>query len=594
MKTVKLAFPRMPWQIYAQILENSYSWKRQLLLLMLLLGALQSSLAQYPKERFQAINAYFKGLEKFGLSGSLLIGSSQEIFFQHTYGNPAPTKGATPAYLIGSLTKQFTAAAILYLEQEGKLKTSDPISTYLDWVPRDKAQITIHQLMTHTSGLQDDYWDRHPKLSERTYLRMMLDRPLQSKPGSQFSYANIGYHVLCAIIESLTGEDYEAFLSKQLWKPAGMQSTGFHTVAWDSQRVARYTDWTTEGAAQYLANPLHRPSYLQPEGSGGLLSTTEDMYRWYQRLFHSDELLGDKMRAKLLQTNQENYAYGWEVYRGGNGRKVVEHGGYDSWVGVVTGFYYFVVEDIVVIYLGNTHMGKWLQKELLVSAVESLLFGGDIHYPPCYDTSKLESSPAPVLGIYQKGDAQIELGPGKQEQQIRLRTSDEAAIRQLLLPAESKLPLYGDVQLDFILSRFEAGGLDSLAEHLFYGASFEAVKQRYQQIWAQLEAGYGNFQDAKILHLMPGQYEGKFELEYLVKLQFEKGEFYVRAFRNHLGKFHLQPFEFPSKLEIFMVPVSDAEFEYWNIKTHLKSMISVADGQLLIHGDHKLVFHKAD
>lgn len=594
MKKIKLAFPGMPWWIYVQNLVFSPEVKRQLLLLSVLLGTLQSSIAQYPKERFQAIDTYFKGLENFGLSGSLLIGSSEDIYFQGTYGNPAPSKDAAPAYLIGSLTKQFTATAILYLEQEGKLKTNDLISRHLDWVPKDKAQITIHQLLTHTSGLQDDYWDQHPELSEKAYLSMMLDRPLASEPGSHFSYANIGYHLLSKIIEVITGEDYEAFLSSRFWKPADMDATGFHLIDWHPERVARYTDWTTQGAEHYLANPLNRPKYLQPEGSGGLLSTTENMYRWYQILFHSDEILGEKMRTKLLEVDKENYAYGWEVYRTGNGRKVVEHGGYDSWVGVVTGFYYFVEEDIVVIYLGNTHMGKWLQKELLFSAVQSLLFGGEIHYPPSYCNLKPESLSLSVLGVYHNGDGQIVLAPGKQGHQIRLRTSDKAAISQLLLPAESTAPLYGDVQLDFILDRFEADEIDSLKEHLFYGTSFDAVKQRYQQIWRRLEAGYGDYQDAKILHLMPGEFEGKFELEYLVKLQFEKGEFFVRAFRNHLGKFHLQPFELPSKLEIYMVPIGDDKFEYWNIKTRLRSMISVADGQLLINGNTMQVFHKED
>lgn len=580
---MKLVFHRIPWQFYAQNLLNALLWRRQMVLFLLLFGSLQSSLAQYPKERYQAIDTYFKGLENFGLSGSLLIGSSKEILFQGTYGNPAPSKEGTPAYLIGSLSKQFTAAAILYLEQESKLSIIDPISTYLDWIPKDKAQITIHQLLTHTSGLQDDYWDQHPKLSEQDYLRMMLDRPLKSKPGSQFRYANIGYHLLCNLIEDITGKDYEAFLSKIFWGPASMQATGFHLVDWDTSQVARYKDWTTAGAEHYLANPLDRPIYLQPEGSGGLLSTVEDLYKWYRILFHSDRLLGKKTKAKLLEVNLENYACGWEVYQERSGRKIVEHGGYDSWVGVVTGFYYFVEEDLVVIYLGNTHMGKWLQKEQLLSAVQGLLFGGEVEFPPSHTNLNQESIPDAYVGTYQGGGGQVAIDLGKQESQIRLRTSDKKVIQQLLLPLTVEDPMYGDVQLEFILDRIDAGEVDSLEDHLFYGAAFASVKQRYSQIWQSLKAGYGDFTVAKILHLMPGQYEGKFELEYLVKLQFENGDFYLRAFRNHQGRFHMQPFEFPAKLEIYLKHIGDGKFAYWNIKTRLSSTIMIEDGQLLIN-----------
>ena len=469
-----------------------------------------------------------------------MIGSSQEIFFQGTYGHASPAKEETSAYLIGSLSKQFTAAAILVLEQQGKLNTIDPISNHLDWIPKDKAQITIHQLLTHTSGLQDDYWDQHSKLSEQAYLTMMLDRPLKSTPGSTFSYANIGYHLLCKTIESITGEAYEAFLSREVWKPFGLEFTGFHSVDWEAVRVARYDDWTTEGAEAYLANPLDRPIYLQPEGSGGLLSTTEDLYKWYQVLFHSDKLLDEKSKAKLLQVDLGNYAYGWEVYQGKGGRRIVEHGGYDSWVGVVTGFYYFVEEDLVVIYLGNTHMGKWLQKEQLLSAIQSLLFGGEVQFPPSYCLMEQEFIPASVVGTYRSDGGKVQLDLGRQENQIRLRTADKQVIQQLLLPVRSEDSMYGDVQLEFILDRMNAGEINSLRDHLLYGASFNSVKQRYQQTWQRLKAGYGNFKEAKI---------------------------------------------FPSKLEVFMQPIGEGKFVYWNIKTRLSAVMNIKDGQLLINGN---------
>ena len=133
------------------------------------------SSAAFAKESFsnsaKAIDSYLKRLEAFGLSGSILIGNKKGILLKKNYGFNNPNPNIDYAYSVGSITKQFTASAILVLEQRGLLNTNDKISVHLPGIPEDKSDITIHQLLTHTSGLKSDYWDRNRTLTEDHYIK---------------------------------------------------------------------------------------------------------------------------------------------------------------------------------------------------------------------------------------------------------------------------------------------------------------------------------------------------------------------------------------------------------------------------------------
>lgn len=540
----------------------------------------------------QAIDAYFSRLEAFGLSGSLLIGNKEEILLKKDYGNRVPADGINLAYLTGSITKQFTATAILLLEQRGLLHTNDNLLKHLPNTPQDKAHITLHQLLTHTSGLKDDYWDQNKELTEKEYITKMLSEPLQAEPGNRFRYANFGYHLLAKVIERVSKKEYERFLTEELFRPNGIQYTGFNLVDWKENQVVEYTDWTTAGSEQYIKNPLDRPVYLQPEGSGGILSTTVDLYKWYQTIFHSSKVLTDASKKKLLTPEKESYGYGWEIYKTSRGTALIEHGGYDSWVGIVTGFYYFAEEDIVVIFLGNTHMSQLLLKEDLMNNIEALLFGGSLRVPPTTNSSDNQMDLEQLFGTYQNNGKSITISKGKLNNQIRLRTTDEQTIRQLLFPSFTQAEKNTDVQLEYIFEHFSNGDYEPLKLFFFNDAPFEAVKNRYIQIWTQLTTAMGPYKGFQVLHTMPNQYEGKFELLIFTELQFENGNFYTRAFRNHHGRIHIQQLDFPRKLEIFLTPVRDGGVIFWNIKTGITSTLKFYQNKLSINDNPKVEFVK--
>src|SRR5262249_27224274 len=143
-------------------------------------------------------------------------------------------------FSIGSITKQFTAAAILKLQMQGKLSVRDPIAKYLPNVPQDKSAITLHHLLTHSAGLESGFGPGDFEAVTRDeIIKRALASKLRSAPGKQYHYSNAGYSLLGAIVEIVSGGGYEAFLHEHLFKPAGMAQTGYRLPKWSSERLAQ-------------------------------------------------------------------------------------------------------------------------------------------------------------------------------------------------------------------------------------------------------------------------------------------------------------------------------------------------------------------
>ena len=188
-------------------------------------------------------------------------------------------------YDIGSLTKQFTAAAVVKLEMLGRLDVHDTIERWLGPVPPDKAGITVQQLLTHTAGLVDSLGDDYERLTRRQLVTQALASPLRTAPGTAYHYSNLGYSLLAVIIERASGPGYEEFLDLHLFRPAGMTQTGYTLPRWRRSDVA--VEYDARGVGQ--GRPFDHPwaasgPWWNLRGNGGLLSTTSDMARWHQAL----------------------------------------------------------------------------------------------------------------------------------------------------------------------------------------------------------------------------------------------------------------------------------------------------------------------
>jgi CubicO group peptidase (beta-lactamase class C family) len=279
---------------------------------------------------------YLKRLEKLGFAGVVLVAKGDTPLFAEGFGLADRERGLrwTPATVstVGSITKQFTGAAILALEEEGKLSVSDPISKYFDGVPADKSGITLHHLLTHSSGLTDpeglDDWDPIPLAD---FVRKVLAQNLAFLPGRGYEYSNANFSLLGAIVEKLSGRGYEAYMRERLLLPNRMYETGYTLPQWGDGRMAQgYRAGKLWGTV--LGRPMLADGPAWPlRANGGIHSTAFDMLRWARALLDGRVLTPASMAKYWAPHVDEGggsfYAYGWVIDKAPDGKKIITHNG---------------------------------------------------------------------------------------------------------------------------------------------------------------------------------------------------------------------------------------------------------------------------
>lgn len=276
-----------------------------------------------------------------GASGSLVAARADELIHCAGFGMADREAGiradCDTAYDVMSMTKQFTAAAILKLEMLGELHVQQRIGAFFADVPKDKTAITVHQLLTHTSGLVESLGGDYGPLTRDDFVSEALATPLAARPGAAYRYSNVGYSLLAAIIEKVSGMGYEEFLAEQLFSPAGMTSTGYVLPHWAPHQVA--VEYDARGRSR--GTPLDHPwgadgPYWNLLGNGGILSTARDMFRWHVAL-DGDQVLDAQAKRQLFRPYVREepggdtfYGYGWVIVDTGFGTIAVHDGG-NSW-----------------------------------------------------------------------------------------------------------------------------------------------------------------------------------------------------------------------------------------------------------------------
>ena len=280
-------------------------------------------------------------------SGSVLVAKSGHVVFQKSYGMANYEWGIPDSektkFHIASVTKTFTAAAIVLLEQQGKLKITDSLSKYIPgYLNGDR--ITIEQILTHSSGLPDYYsLPEYPtKKFQRVTLPDLIDwvktKPLDFLPGSKNSYSNTGYGFLAYIIEQASGKSYDRFISEEILHPAGMRDTG--TLRDDLLIANRADGYQPALGTPGLRNaPFYDKTILT--GSGSLYSTTGDLYAWCRAI----------ESHRFFDMGKLAYPYGWGTRETKSKHKYIEQSGRDP--GFASHVALFPDDDLIVIVLGN-------------------------------------------------------------------------------------------------------------------------------------------------------------------------------------------------------------------------------------------------
>ncbi len=358
-------------------------------------------------EKLDTVATAFQNNRHF--MGTILVAQNNHILLKKAYGM-ADLEWNTPntidaKFRLGSITKQFTAAAILQLAEQHKLSLSDPACQYFDACPKTWQKITIRQLLSHTSGIPSYIDDkkflqpagkRIPKTPAETLL-LSKNKPLDFKPGTQWKYSNSGYIFLGIIIEKVSGEKYADYIKSHIFKPLSMSDSGYdRTEEVLYHRASGY---------RRCADQFYNADYIDmsiPFAAGALYSTIEDLYKWDQSLY-TNKVLSLDSRQEMFTPVMNNYGYGVDLTPIANHTQT-GHGG--SIEGFNTYIARFPKDDTVVIVLSNVEMDS---RSITISLADTV-FGEQAYIPTVIKTISID----PILykryvGAYKTKDFLIEV-----------------------------------------------------------------------------------------------------------------------------------------------------------------------------------------
>ncbi|WP_035348731.1 serine hydrolase [Edaphobacter aggregans] len=325
---------------------------RQFAAVLLCLTPLSALAQTNPTPRMQQIIASYAGEKTF--MGTVLVVKDGHTLIDQGYGSAdlewSIPNSPTTRFRLGSITKQFTAAGILLLQERGKLNIDDPVSKYMPDAPAAWSKITIYNVLTHTSGIPSftgfpDYRTTEWKDTNPAELvARFRDKPLDFEPGTKFSYSNSGYVLLGYLIEKVSGQTYADFLQQNIFTPLGMKDTGIDSnAAILSQRAQGY---------RRSPRGIEHDGYISmtiPFSAGALYSTTGDLLKWEQALF-GGKVLKPESLAKMTTPYKSDYGCGLFI-RTVDGHKLITHGG--GIEGFNTSLNHYPDDKLTIIVLGN-------------------------------------------------------------------------------------------------------------------------------------------------------------------------------------------------------------------------------------------------
>lgn len=313
-------------------------------------------------------------------SGQVLVANDDGIWLDKGYGKADKTQRIdvteSTIFDIGAVSAQFTAAAILKLNEQGMLSVVDRLDKFFDDVPEDKKSIMVYHLVTHSSGLLEKLGGDYDEVSRSEMVRQAMASELVLKPGSGYAYSTVGYSLLAAIIEIATGMSYENYLNTYLFELAEMDQTGFLLPKFSDKDVAvGYTgEYKWGKPMDHVLDPTGSSWYVK--GTGGFLSNASDLYSWYHAI-HGETILGPDYVNKLflpeVEMHDENssfFCYGWKATRSKYGGEMVTvEGNNDVFA---SRFNIYLESGIVIIILTNAYNESTYE---VFDKIESHVFG---------------------------------------------------------------------------------------------------------------------------------------------------------------------------------------------------------------------------
>jgi CubicO group peptidase (beta-lactamase class C family) len=360
------------------------------------------------------INEYIEAYNKlWPFSGAIVVLNNGEIIFNKSYGmtsiEHSAANTANTKYKIASLTKQITCMGIMILKERGLLNAHDSINKFFPDYPEFNKRITIHHLMTHTSGLCSKFSvvDPYLMLGKRLYTHkevfdLFKDMPLEFEPGESWSYCYFGYYLLGVIIERVSGKSYIEFLKDNIFDPLGMNNTDLDD----------YIEIIPNKASGYYASNeklvCSEIDTMSVFSAGALYSTTQDIFLWDEALY-SEKLVSKETMNEIFTPYKEDYGYGWIIDKNLN-RNRVRHSGGGS--GFSHQYHRYIDDKVTILVLSNYGFSNSLN----ISENIAKIFFDEEYFMPSkpkgfdLDINIYDS----YVGIYQEEDFKLEVKRDKQ------------------------------------------------------------------------------------------------------------------------------------------------------------------------------------
>jgi CubicO group peptidase (beta-lactamase class C family) len=513
-------------------------------LLFNLTFAQQNDVTQLATQFDKLLSEQFKPKES---GATVLISRKGQIIYKKAFGM-ANLELNVPmqvenVFRIGSITKQFTAVAILQLEEAGKLDLQDEITRFIPDYPTQGAKITIEHLLTHTAGIQDytsirDTTNRSMvDYTPKEMIDYFKNQPMRFAPGTKWEYSNSGYFLLGYIIERVTGKSYATYLEEVFFKPLGMTNSLYASdISVIKNRASGYTK-TNKGFenAPYI-------SMTQPYAAGAILSTVEDLFKWHRavqsgKLLKKESLNQALTRYKLKDSSVTAYGYGWRL---GNTYEspTIWHGGLIN--GFITMAMYLPKEDVYVVVFSNCNCNSPVD---LTSKLAALAIGKTFKYKTMtLDSVKLKE----FIGLYEN----------EKRQQRILTVTGNKLYSQIGRGPKSLINAYQkdkfffdkDSMLTIAFSRNTKGNIEKLVTESLRG----------NEVWMKTNKPIPSQNGIKLEEIVLEKYVGQYEVTPQFTFVITKEE--SRLFLQAKGQEKLEMFA-ESESEFFL-KVNDARFEF--------------------------------
>lgn len=343
----------------------------------------------FAQDKAAKIDDLMKLHSKYGnFNGSVLVAENGRVIYKKGFGmanmewnvpNDPETK-----FRLASVTKQFTAALILQLVEQGKIKLDGKITDYLPDYRKDTGdRITVHQLLNHTSGIPNytalpGFFKDHSRdpYTVADFVKKYLSGDLEFEPGTKFNYNNSAYYLLGAIIEKVTGKTYAQVMQENVFAPAGMKNSGYDSF---SALIPKRATGYTKSRKGYI-----NADYLDmsiPYAAGSLYSTVEDLYLWDQALY-GEKILSAKSKELMFKPNLENYGYGFssQTLTLTDNKTLVPTIAHNGGInGFSTNITRFTGDKHLIVLLDNTAQGG--QQSRIITTIANILYGQPYEAP---------------------------------------------------------------------------------------------------------------------------------------------------------------------------------------------------------------------